>query len=715
MNPWSPEESDPFDRDLARMDDASGPSPLFVAQLRTRLRQEARRLASAPPVARDLPARRTVSVPARRPPTLPRVIGRGLNHASAIALIVVVLIVAVTAFGNRNGARVPALIPAGSFATPSAVPSTLADVPTSGGNWARTNTQPGPGLTTLPEIAGRSDSAGLAMALADGVLVVTNPTKATALDAATLRELWTVTLSGATYSPPTIAGGRIYLSVAHNPDSGRGKAADNQLLALSLQDGHELWRVDGAGAYPASPIVDGGTVYALGVANGRYQIGAYQAGDGSVIWQSDVGPYVWCCPRIGIALADGTLAVSDADTVSAFDAATGKGLWGHTPENGDYIGAPMIAGDEVVVNSGNDSAGGRAVTPVAAGAMTAFDLKRGDIRWSNPSVRSEGAWLAAIANGILYAGPWGRGGTGQLALVAAGTGATVWSVTLPHAQGDTRTYDAVETAPVIVGDTAYVVVGTPPDPTGSTAQSSLVAAVDLASGQTRWMAQVDGDLATAPIVSGGRLFALTFDAGLSVLGESGRPVTGTAATVDLRRKVACAETPSQSPMLGSLPATPAIPGVAAWKQPVRFSHIPSGVASNVDPQIAAQLEQRFEEYRACSQSDPYGSVFGFFSTDFYVRLLALDESIYNSKAQPWAIWMAPMQEYLSLDTDSLHLLPDGRIGGLVNSPVMNFYVWWVQEDGVWKIDEYHRVEADPINPNAATPAPSLNPQGTPYG
>ena len=74
-----------------------------------------------------------------------------------------------------------------------------------------------------------------------------------------------------------------------------------------------------------------------------------------------------------------------------------------------------------------------------------------------------------------------------------------------------------------------------------------------------------------------------------------------------------------------------------------------------------------------------------------------------------------MGEFLSLDTHSLQMLPDGRIGGMVNSPVMNFYVWFVQEDGVWKIDEYHRIEADPVDPNAATPTHEVNAEGTPLG
>ena len=39
------------------------------------------------------------------------------------------------------------------------------------------------------------------------------------------------------------------------------------------------------------------------------------------------------------------------------------------------------------------------------------------------------------------------------------------------------------------------------------------------------------------------------------------------------------------------------------------------------------------------------------------------------------------------------MLPDGRIGGLINSPTTNVYVWFVQENGQWKIDEYHPIVA----------------------
>ena len=126
----------------------------------------------------------------------------------------------------------------------------------------------------------------------------------------------------------------------------------------------------------------------------------------------------------------------------------------------------------------------------------------------------------------------------------------------------------------------------------------------------------------------------------------------------------------------------------------------------------------FNAYRACSAVDPYHSVFGFFSTDFYVRLKSVQE-YWGEPDQPWAVWMAASFEYLKLDTSSLQMLPDGRIGGLINSPTTNIYVWFVQENGAWKIDEYHPVVADrsiQMRPRQRRrPALHSNPEGTPLG
>ena len=65
--------------------------------------------------------------------------------------------------------------------------------------------------------------------------------------------------------------------------------------------------------------------------------------------------------------------------------------------------------------------------------------------------------------------------------------------------------------------------------------------------------------------------------------------------------------------------------------------------------------------------------------------------------------------------NSLERLPDGRIGGLVNSPTTSMYVWFVRENGQWKIDEYHRIWPDPTTTMSGTPMPSTNTEGTPLG
>ena len=97
-----------------------------------------------------------------------------------------------------------------------------------------------------------------------------------------------------------------------------------------------------------------------------------------------------------------------------------------------------------------------------------------------------------------------------------------------------------------------------------------------------------------------------------------------------------------------------------------------------------------------------------------MRLKSVQE-YWGEPDQPWAVWMATMSEYLTLDPSSLQMLPDGRIGGLINSPTTNVYVWFVQENGEWKIDEYHRIWPDRATPTAGTLAPSTNPEGTPLG
>ena len=718
-------EMDAFDRDLMGLDDSQPPSGQFVAHLRASLRQEARGQESR--TTRQSRQLRLVRTPTLAlPPAMSHRRAPGWWTSVGLVAVVLLLIVSVGTLtyapGRSDQTAIPA--PAGYAATPSPEQANLPDVPMPGANPQRTNVHPGPGLTTLPEIILRANFAGQSMVLADGMLIVVSSVRAHALNAMTLDEIWSVELQGGAYSAPTIADGRIFLTVSLNTEAGGGEADENQLVALSLADGRELWRIDGAGTFPVNPIVDGETAYSVGVAEGQYLLGAYQVSTGEHIWQIELGPFSGCCPSIGLALGDGNLAVNGLTSAAAFlptgmgvfDSEDGREIWTITAGVNESVGRPMIVGDLVVVNAA-EAVLDESYREPRVGSTTAYELASGEIAWTN-SESSRSYWAPISgSNRIVYAGPWDDvSDNARLALLSPETGETQWVTPLPRLEGDVQTYigPPQDTAPVIVNDIVYMVSSAPPRGTDDSVLASLLTAVDFETGSVRWMAQIDGGVAATPIVSGGRIYVLTHDYGMYVLGDSGDPVPTTTATVDLRTPVTCEATPSQSPLLGELPDEPSIPAVAEWKQTIRFSEIPRD-PSNVDPAVAEQIIERFKEYRACSDIEPYNSVFGFFSTDFYVRLAALPESMYYSRDQPWAIWMTSMNEFLWLDADQIHQLPDGRIGALVNSPQMNFYVWWVFEDGHWKIDEYHRIQADPVDPNAATPTHEVNAEGTPLG
>lgn len=718
------EDRAPFDADLPWDDDAPAPSSRFVGQLRATLRQEAQQrmntqreatLPPLPPVTAQGPRRRQLT---------PRTSHPVLGRIATAFVIAVVLIVSATGVRQWTSPDKRTPIPA-AFATETSFESTPGvGILTTSGDPARTNNQPGPGLRTAPQLLQRADIAGDSMALVDNVLVVVGPTEMTALDAVTLTTLWSADIRLGAISTPVIADGQIYLTVARNTETAGSKAEDNQLIAFSLADGHEIWRADGAGAVPAQPIVSGDTIYSLGVADGLYRIGAYRVADGTAIWQTELGPSVGCCGIVGIALSDGLIAVSSVTAVSVYDANFGDRLWSKAQDGGGpYRGAPMIVGDRLIVSSGDLEIEG---APPTIGSISAYDLRSGTIVWTNESARTYVTPLTVSGNALIYSGRWLDQEKDQLVHLAVDSGDVVWSVPMPEVESDVQQYGWLlgDLGPVIVGDSAYVVVSTPPNSAGGAATSSLIAAIDLETGATTWTAQIDGMVQQSPIIVGGHIFAVTLDAGLFVLADGEEGATnatpassatpGPGTTVDLRVPTTCTAPSATSPLLGTLPATPSIPGVAEWKEPINPSQIPSG-GTSVDSHVAEELARRFREYRSCSDLDPYTKVFGFFSTDFYVRLLAMDEWKYNTKAEPWAIWIADMGVFLSLDTHSVQMLPDGRIGSLIHSPVMNFYVWWVQEDGVWKIDEYHWIGEKQIDPDATTPPPSLNPEGTPYG
>jgi quinohemoprotein ethanol dehydrogenase len=191
----------------------------------------------------------------------------------------------------------------------------------------------------------------------------------------------------------------------------------------------------------ATPIVEGGVMYASGVAGRVY---ALDAASGRLIWKFEpkFDPQIeraLCCDEVnrGVALEQGRVYVAALDgRLYALDAPSGAVLW-QVDTIVDHrrgyssTGAPQVAGDVVVIgNAGGESD--------ARGYVSAYDLKTGALRWrfftvpgppGRPYENPELAWAAKTWDPNSR---WDLGGGGpvwdgmaydpQLGLLYVGTG-----------------------------------------------------------------------------------------------------------------------------------------------------------------------------------------------------------------------------------------------------------------------------------------------------
>lgn len=138
----------------------------------------------------------------------------------------------------------------------------------------------------------------------------------------------------------------------------------------------------------ATPVVVDGVMYTSGNWGRVY---ALEAATGRELWTYDPGvPGQWgryaCCDVVnrGVAVRDGRVYVASLDGyLHAIDARTGQRIWrvdtlpvrGTKDFHYTVTGAPLIAGDLIVIgNSGGDFSGSR-------GSVSAYELRSGALRW----------------------------------------------------------------------------------------------------------------------------------------------------------------------------------------------------------------------------------------------------------------------------------------------------------------------------------------------
>jgi outer membrane protein assembly factor BamB len=723
--------TEPTLRDLHATRPPAGPSPMFRAQLRAMIQTAA---AEMPGATRTEPIHLTPGIPATTETARPQPVPvttrprynrmRGLTGVSKAAsvLLAAALLVAMLAsvvrypFGGSNGTDSPATGAQTAIPAASGSPEAATSGPSSA-DPGRTNQQPGPAPMGIPQLVGRADVIGTTMALSGGVLVINDGGTVMALDADTLATIWSKEVPWGAYTAPVIAGDAIYFGYTSQRERMTeymlGPDQPNQLVSLSLKDGSENWRIDNAGAYPVAPLVVNGTVYAVGTTEDAYRLGAFDAADGHTLWTAEpfpskktsgypsVIPYLW----MTLAYSDGMVAVNQLRSLSAYDAGTGKEVWSHAAAETDTVGAPIISDGAVVATIGHTP---REDGTPGAGVVAGFDLRTGDQQWSSDLLTGI-TWSQAAGDDTIVLAQVNDAHEYVLTAFDTKDGAERW--TLPsrdEAANQGPDFAQMPNSTVTVGD-QVVTLGIASDQGDQ--QRTLVTARSLATGDAAWTVILDGSANAAPIVAGGKVFTMSRNYGLQVLSRSettATPADGTPepSVADLRNPVSCIYGQTESPLLGTPTAdrTP-LPAFDRWGAPMALADVPVfDPAHAVSQEEADAIQQRLDQFTTCSILDDYTLLFNFFSTDYYLRIREIGADRFNGRngeSGETAVRYLPIGT--KMEISELQVLPDGRVGGRTTGNV-NAYIWFVQEDGVWKIDEFHGISDRAAAEESPSPA-----------
>lgn len=117
---------------------------------------------------------------------------------------------------------------------------------------------------------------------------------------------------------------------------------DAALVALSSEDGHELWRMPVPGRLDAPPTIAGDRLYA-GYRDGR--VVAIDAASGETLWARPTGRSFATSPIV----LDGVVYTLSLDQIRAFDAEDGTEIWIHDLDTTFTLVTPVAEGGRLVV------------------------------------------------------------------------------------------------------------------------------------------------------------------------------------------------------------------------------------------------------------------------------------------------------------------------------------------------------------------------------
>jgi outer membrane protein assembly factor BamB len=279
-----------------------------------------------------------------------------------------------------------------------------------------------------------------------------------------------------------------------NPDWPQpGGLPDHAMQHLALADNlHQAWKTsvgEGSSRYSqvlAQPIVVGGRVYAM---DGGSQVSAFDAANGSRIWQVDVRPSDGLGNSFGggIAFWKGKLYVSSGYArVLALDPRTGKVIW-KTP-----VGAPVRSGPTV--------ADGRVYVVTVENELLALAADDGRRLWNHNGIPETASLVGSASPAVEGEVAISGFSSGEVDALTVENGRPLWSDNLASA----RSVDAVSALadirgrPVIDRGRAFAI-----------SHAGRMAAIDIRDGERLWEQEIGSS--HGPWVAGDYVFVLSND------------------------------------------------------------------------------------------------------------------------------------------------------------------------------------------------------------
>ncbi len=325
---------------------------------------------------------------------------------------------------------------------------------------------------------------------------------------------WSVALPGGGNGSPVLAKDRVFLLSADPKDATR------YALCYSLDTGELLWKKDFASRHHAlhkfssyassTPCVDEQMVYFAWADDTSLTVRAFTHG-GDDVWTRDLGRYV---SQHGFGTSpirvDDKLILYDCQDAEelapgvapgksrllALSAKTGEVVWESpcTPVRVCY-GVPCLYTDKsgktsiIEANTGN--------------GFFAVDVESGKRLWSRPAFEKRVCSSPIIAGNLVIGTEGSGGGGNQLVAVSAdGSGQEILRIS-------NQTTAPYVPTPVVLGDTAFL-----------WADNGIVSCVELPTGKILWRQRIGGNVASSPVIIGGKLIGMSDDGVVTILAAS---------------------------------------------------------------------------------------------------------------------------------------------------------------------------------------------------